>query len=238
MHKYVLVPIIFLFLCGRGESQAEKSSIKSENKVETRILDDSAMFLTTALELAPGARSPLKHDDLDQVIVVVSGQVSIGGRQSSAPAVLSDGEVWFSKKTLDSVISNETEAVAKIVSVGIKKHWDTEVRVCSEPKKCTHPIQIGAGEIGHTTLLFTSGFVTAYRHDLVSGGTLSSSYFSSRGKDYLMLVLLTNVHANFDGQDEDLQIGQAYSSEAAQVEVSAAKEPARWIMLRVEAPKP
>jgi hypothetical protein len=86
-------------------------------------------------------------------------------------------------------------------------------------------------------MLFTSGFVTAYKHDLLPGGTLSSSYFSSRGKDHLMLVPLTVLRASFDGTEEDLKAGQVYASEAAQVEVTATKLAARWVMLRVETAK-
>jgi hypothetical protein len=48
---------------------------------------------------------------------------------------------------------------------------------------------------------------------------------------------LTNLRANFDGQEEELKPGQVYSSEAAQVEVTAEREAANWIMIRVEIPK-
>lgn len=103
--------------------------------------------------------------------------------------------------------------------------------------KCTHPIQSGPAQIGQSTTLFTNGFITAYRHHLVKGADLSSSYYSSSGVDHLLLVALTDLRANFDGAEEQLRAGQVYASEASQVEVNASSGEARWIVIRLQTPK-
>jgi hypothetical protein len=232
-----LLLLLFAMLRVPAEAQQTAQPLKYANAVETRLLDESTIFRAVGIELAPGSKTSHINDGLDQVIITLAGNSSLSDQQDSDSALLSTGEVLFRKKGLDLVIINPSKDVAKTIAIGIKKHWDAEVRTCTEPKQCIHPIQMGTAEIGHTNLLFTSGFVTAYKHDLITGGTLSSSYFSSRGKDYLMLVPLTNLRANFDGQEEELKPGQVYSPEAAQVEVTAEREAANWIMIRVEIPK-
>ena len=93
---------------------------------------------------------------------------------------------------------------------------------------------MGESTIGETTSLFTNGFVTAYRHRLDPRATLASSYFSTKGKDHLLLIALTDLHANFDGSDEALKVGQTYASEATEIDVDDGNSPAGWIVLRVE----
>ena len=96
---------------------------------------------------------------------------------------------------------------------------------------------MGDASIGETTSLFTNGFITAYRHRIERGGTLSSSYFSPRGKDHLLVIALSEMQANFDGVEETLARGQTYTSEATSVEVRAQTGEAGWIVIRVQTPK-
>lgn len=103
--------------------------------------------------------------------------------------------------------------------------------------KCSRPIRMGPNEIGETTSLFRNGFITAYRHRLVVRGTLTSTYYSTKGKDHLLLIPLTNLRTNFDGREENLKQGQAYTSDATEVEVNADLAEARWVVVRVETPK-
>jgi quercetin dioxygenase-like cupin family protein len=232
------LPLLLLLLltpfahCQTGIIQ----SPKTENPVSTRLLDETGVFRAVDTELAPGGKASRMDDGFDRVIVVLAGKgISVTNGQNST--TVSQGQVLFLKRNLHSVITNSSENVSKIIDIVLKQHWDADVHSCGEPKKCSHPILMGTSEIGHSAVLFSSGFVTAYRHELVLGGTLSSSYFSSNGKDHLMLVALTDLQASFDGTEEQLRFGQVYTSEAAQVEVTATKAPAAWVMLRVETPK-
>jgi quercetin dioxygenase-like cupin family protein len=150
---------------------------------------------------------------------------------------LKDGEARFLPVGSPRRLVNSGGGTAAVLIVELKQHWEAGMRVCSEPAKCTRPIRMGEYSIGETTSLFTNGFVTAYRHKLERGGTLSSSYFSAKGKDHLLVIALTDLHASFDGNDETLKAGQAYASEATGIEVDAATAPVRWIVIRVETPK-
>lgn len=150
---------------------------------------------------------------------------------------LKDGEARFLPVGNPPHLVNSGGGTVAVLIVELKQHWDAEMRVCSEPAKCTRPIRMGEYSIGETTSLFTNGFVTAYRHRLERGGTLSSSYFSTKGKDHLLLIALTDLHVSFDGNDETLKAGQAYASEATGIDVDAATAPVRWVVIRVETPK-
>jgi hypothetical protein len=48
---------------------------------------------------------------------------------------------------------------------------------------------------------------------------------------------VTNLRANFDGTEENLKQGQAYTSDATEVEVHADLAEARWVVVRVETPE-
>jgi hypothetical protein len=106
------------------------------------------------------------------------------------------------------------------------------VRTCVEPRKCSRPIRMGPNEIGEMTSLFTNRFITAYRHRLVVRRTLTSTYYSTKGKDHLLLIPLTNLRT-----EENLKQGQAYTSDATEVEVNADLAEARWVVVRVETPE-
>ena len=150
---------------------------------------------------------------------------------------MKDGEARFLAIGSVPRLVNSGSSTVPVLVVELKQHWEVEVRACSEPAKCTRPIRMGEFSIGETTSLFTNGFVTAYQHRLDRGGTLSSSYFSAKGKDHLLLIALTDLHANFDGSDETLKAGQTYASEATGIEVNATNAPARWVVIRVETHK-
>lgn len=125
----------------------------------------------------------------------------------------------------------------EVLIVELKQHWDPEIRPCAEPLTCVHKIRAGGTEIGETTTLFTNGFLTAYRHQLSPGGTLTSSYYSSKGSDRILLVPLTDLKASFSGIEEDLKYGQPYFSRASEVEVSAQEAEIRWVVIRIHTPK-
>jgi quercetin dioxygenase-like cupin family protein len=227
--------VVFLIL---AQPQIKDDGVsRAEGAVQSHVLEENAFFRAVRLEMPPGTKLAHVNDEFERIIIVLSGETISVTNRASGSTVLTQGNVLYIRKNSLSTLSNSSATNATMIDVGLKQHWDAEVRLCSEPKKCSHTIQAGSSEIGHSTMLFTSGFVTAYRHDLVPGGTLSSSYFSSRGKNHLMLVPLTDLRANFDGTEEDLKAGQVYASEAAQVEVTATKLAARWVMLRVETAK-
>ncbi|HEU5401978.1 MAG TPA: hypothetical protein VFU86_11515 [Terriglobales bacterium] len=119
------------------------------------------------------------------------------------------------------------------ILVEFKKHWDAPIKVCGPPMTCDRPIKAMDTVIGETTTLFGNGFVSLFAHRIDPGGSLTSSYFTTRGSDHIVLIPLTDLHANFGGTEEDLKPGNAYTSDASEIEVSAGSKAARWIVVRI-----
>ncbi len=120
-----------------------------------------------------------------------------------------------------------------VLLVELKKHWDAEIRPCSEPSVCVRPIKAGQQVIGETRSIFSNGFISAYAHRMERGGTLTSSYFTSKGSDHIVLIPLTALKVNFSGIDEELKAGTAYSSDSTEVEVTAEGQDVRWVVIRI-----
>lgn len=232
-----LIVVSFLLL-SLASGQVRDKEAKPRTPVPAahsiRVLDENQLYRAALLELPPDARAELATAGHDTIVVALAGDaLALLGAASSGLPTLPPGEARFIKRETHPAIANHSAATAKIIFVILKRHWDAEVRVCAETRKCSHPVRAGSAEIGQSAMLFSNGFITAYKHSLVQGGTLSSSYYSSRGKDHLLLIPLTDLEANFDGIAEQLQAGQAYSSEASQIEVNANNGEARWIVIRV-----
>jgi hypothetical protein len=135
---------------------------------------------------------------------------------------------------LSPVAALQTHAII----VELSRHWDAEMKACSFPASCVRPIKMGGNEIGSTETLFTNGFVSAFRHRIDAGGTLTSSYYSAKGKDRIIFIPLTAVHVSFDGAEEDLKPEQVYFSEAKEVEVAGEElKPGKWIVIRLNTPR-
>ncbi|MGE5114525.1 MAG: hypothetical protein ACM3JB_27000 [Acidobacteriaceae bacterium] len=119
------------------------------------------------------------------------------------------------------------------IVVELKKHWDAPIKQCAAPKTCARPIKAMGSVIGETTSLFGNGFVSLFAHRIDRGGSLTSSYFTTRGSDHIVLIPLTDLHVNFGGTEEDLKPGNAYTSDASEIEVTAANNLARWVVVRI-----
>lgn len=226
--KCVLCTTIFVaaLISGQGVSAQANSANASQ------LVDENDYFRVSRIQAPPSSSIALPTRKRDIVLVSLKGDVAIDGQGAG----LDHPTVTFIKSGSDPQVQS-SEVPGELLVVELKQHWDAEVRSCSEPLKCKRPIRMGDAEIGYTASLFSNGFVTAYRHHLVSRGTLSSSYFSSRGKDHLLFVALTDLQANFDGIEENLKGGTCYPSEAAQIDVNSGSASADWVVIRVQTPK-
>jgi hypothetical protein len=111
------------------------------------------------------------------------------------------------------------------------------MRNCSEPLKCDRAIRVGDVEVGTSTSLFTNGFVSAYRYRAQPGATISSNFYSSKGDNFVLIVAITSMKANFGGIEEELKAGQVYGTDGADIEVNAPRDKElRWIVLRLNSP--
>lgn len=202
--------------------------------IDKETVEENPYFRVFRLQITANATKTFESHERDAVLVSLGENLGLTMHKPYESASLENGGIRF--LPMDSVthLANTRSSAVFALIAELKQHWEPPMRTCSEPSRCTHPIRMGEAVIGETTSLFTNGFVTAYQHRLDPGATLDSSYFSAKGRDHLLLIALTDLHANFDGIDESLQAGQTYASEATAVEVNAGKSPARWIVLRVE----
>jgi hypothetical protein len=223
----------------KNQPPIKEEKTVAETKVSTQLLDENAYYRVSRLQLAPGSGAQVRQHGRDAVIVVFGEDgLTMTTPKVPKPERLTDNEVRFLARGVDRSIANSSGKASQALLVELKRHWNLEIQPCVEPMKCTRPIQMGESEIGETTSLFTNGFITAYRHHLITGGTLTSSYFSTTGKDHLLLVALTDLRASFDNTEESLKRGEAYTSDATAVEVNAKTDEARWVVIRVLVPKP
>jgi hypothetical protein len=206
--------------------------------VSSLLLDENAYYSAAMIDLPVGADTQIRQIKRDVVIAVVGGGPLnlIFSKSPNAEQIATD-EVRFLARDTDLRILNSSDKPSQALVIELKQHWDAEVRTCVEPMKCSRPVRMGPSEIGDTTSLFTNGFIPAYRHRLVVRGARTSRYYSTKGKDHLLLIPLTNLRANFDGTEENLKQGQAYTSDATEVEVNADLSAARWVVVRVETPE-
>jgi hypothetical protein len=149
---------------------------------------------------------------------------------------LQDETARFIPKGRQFEESSGTDPSAVELLIGIKRHWDAEMRPCAYPMKCTRETVVGNEPIASTTTLFTNGFVTAATHKVKQGGTLTSSYYTSKGTDRIVFIPFTDVKASFGGIEENLKVGQPYFTVGTEVEVTATDAESRWFVLRLNTP--
>ena len=203
---------------------------------DSQLAEENEYFRVTKVQLPPGTAGEVGHRDRDAVFLTLGKGLTVSREKTGASDDLREGEVRFLPRESSLQIANTGTSLTQLLVVELKRHWDGEIRPCSEFSKCTRPIRIRDLTIGETTSVFTNGFITSYRHRLDRGGTLSSSYFSSKGKNHVLLIALTGLQANFDGAEESLQRGQTYASDATGVEVDASKGESQWVVVRMHIP--
>ncbi|MCU1287435.1 MAG: hypothetical protein JWO13_3785 [Acidobacteriales bacterium] len=190
------------------------------------------------VEVAPHAETLYHKHDVDYVFVTLGDSDVDSVRVGEKPVrlLLKDGDTRFTKGGFAHKAVNNSDKPFVNVTVELKKAFDAEMKNCEEPMKCTRDIMLGGSPIGDSTSLFTNGFVTVVRHHLKAGASLTSSYYSARGKDKILFVPLTQAKVNFGGISELLNIGQVYFSGAGELEVNAGDDDVRWVMIRLNLP--
>jgi hypothetical protein len=220
-----------------GREITKESAGKPAHQAASQLVEENEYYRVFRADLVPDAMSSVDQHGRDAVIIALGEGLALTTRKASNPEKLKDGEARFLPRESAPQVVNVGDSLPQLLIVELKRHWDAEVRACSEPSTCTRAIRMGEASIGETTSLFSNGFVTVQRHRLDAGGTLDSSYFSSKGKDHLLLVAVTDLQANFGGTAETLLRGQTYSSDATELEVNAPKSEAKWIVIRLQTPK-
>ena len=219
---------------GSGLERSTAATMRPE--VKLRLVEESQHFLVNGLELPAMGSTQLQQDKNDAVVIALGEGGALSSSADVPPVTLLNGEPRFLPAGGGSRILNLGSKPLLIFVIGLKQHWNAEMRVCAEQKKCTHPIRNDSVEVGQSTSLFSNGFVTASRHRLASGRALMN-YSSAKNTRHLLFVPLADVRVDFDGVDADLKYGDAYASDAVAVEVKAGHHELQWLLISMETPK-
>jgi hypothetical protein len=201
----------------------------------------AVLFILTPLSAQTSAPLPQPMLDNDWV-KVLRVAVPPGGkldREETGDAVLlrmrGESAQFLPKGSrLESSNSSGQESVEYLIE--LKEHWDAPMRVCAYPMTCTRETKLGGEAVAWTTTLFTNGFITAATHKAARHASLTSSYYSAKGSDHIVLIPFTNLYVSFGGVEEILKAGQPYFTSGTQVEVSAKETDSRWFVLRLNTP--
>jgi hypothetical protein len=169
---------------------------------------------------------------VSRITIPPKGEFKVAESNDAVVVRLQGESAQFVPKGEPVTETNATDRDEVELLVELKKHWDVEMRPCSFPKTCTRETKMGQEPIAWTTTLFTNGFMTATMHKVVRGGTLTSSYYTAKGSDKIVLIPFTDVDVNFSGTEENLKPGQAYFGVGTEVEVTAGHAESRWFVLR------
>lgn len=198
---------------------------------------DNQYVSVVRLDVPRGAVAEIGSATRDS-IVVAPGYAELIDLETHAPAWDAEADrVEFVKRGPMRRVINAGSAPVRAVVVELKQHWNAEVHRCTPPKDCARVIKAGGEPVGESRMLFTNGFVTAQAHRLDAGGSLRSSYYSSRGVNYILVIPLTDMNAAFAGVEQALKAEQVYFSDAQELEVSATSQPAKWVVIRFNLPR-
>ena len=150
------------------------------DRADFRLLEDNEHFRVQRIDLVGESKVSVVERGRDLIVVALGDGLSLSFGNRLDPEKLVEGEVRFVNGSLHPTIFHRGDETSLVLVVELSRHWDAEMRLCTEPKTCAHPIRVGGFEIGQTTSLFSNGFVTAYRHRMERGGTLATSYYSPK----------------------------------------------------------
>jgi hypothetical protein len=194
-----------------------------------------------AVAQTAGAASQLLLENdfvrVSRITIAPRGSITLTEKTDAVLLRISSESAEFMPKGKSVQEANASDAEAVDLVIALTRHWDAEVLPCSYPKQCTRTTQMGGEPIAWTTTLFTNGFITASTHKVVRGGTLTSSYYTARGSDKIVVVPFTKLTANFGGTEEALNAGEPYFAAGTEVEVTANDAESRWFVLRINVPK-
>lgn len=227
MKLVVTVAVCLASIAALGQSSA----------ADRKLLLDNAEMSATRYAIPDEKAIDLSFPAGDGVIVPLNDLRWSKAMSADSDSTAAAGEALYVDQGARPAVSRtaSTPPDGTVVAVNLKHHWTSTLRKCEEPRQCVRPVKIGEQVIGETRQLFTNNYISAYRHQLEPGGTLTSSYFTSRGADHVLIVAVTPLTANFSGDEIKLEAGQVYFSTAQEVEVTAGKDRATWVAIRIHA---
>ncbi len=223
-HRVAAIPFLLVLFLTAQAQQVPGFHVAEEN----------SLVRISKLNLTSPEPARFDHHGCDAVLIALA-DLSVGSR-TRAPHAMKRGEALFIAKT--EAITLSAGSGLSAILIELKHHWDSPMKSCEFPANCTREHVMEGVTISSTTSLFTNGFVTVTRHSVVRGGSLESSYYSSKGRDSIVYVPLTDALVHFGGVDELLNAGDAYfSSETSLIETEGGSKGAEWIVVRLNQPK-
>jgi hypothetical protein len=140
-----------------------------------QLLEDNESYRVERFDFDKDSRVSLTQHKNDFIVIALGEGLGLSSANDDHVEKLADGDVRFLERSTTETLLHQGTTVAQALVIGLKQHWDIDVRPCAEPKSCSRPIRAGGREIGQSESLFTNGFLTAYRHRMDRGGTLSTS---------------------------------------------------------------
>jgi hypothetical protein len=234
-HKLrLIIPVLFLssalLVNAQQSSPTPDGGVQVHNPTGVTLLEDNSDVRIVRFDVPDSVPKVISTSGRDAVMVVLA-DVSISSGSSQAET-LQLGEARFLQR------EKKYSATGVAIVIELKQHRDRPMKYCEPLASCTHQNFMGAGqEVSSTTTLFGNGFTTVMRYNVVRQGSLDSSYYSAKGKDSVIFVPLTDVKVQFDGVEEQLNLGQAYFSNASAVSVEGGEKGAMWVVVRLNQPK-
>jgi hypothetical protein len=238
--KNLAIPLALLAAMAWAQSMTDDPPQSNPDAAgaKPQLVAENEHYSVRILDLTGATRMALPQRTNDTIVVVLGQGLSLISDRLESPVALADGDVRFLERIKHPVLVHSGEVASQVLLVEIKHHWNAEIDICSEPGRCNRAIRAGGIEIGQSTRLFTNGFITAYRDHIARGGTLDTSYYTKGRSPHLLLIALDDLQADFEETHREMKRGEVFLSDAGQLEVDAGLHEARWIVVRVETPKP
>lgn len=235
--------VVLLLLGFAAAQKSTEAEVPVENEPHHHLVFENEYVRVFKVEVAPHEATLVHRHKRDYVVVTIGDAEVTNAVVGKEPKQWSfkDGDVTFLEasgaKSFAHKAVNEGDKNFENVTIELKRSWNTGMRNCSEPLKCDRTIRVGDFEVGTSTSLFTNGFVSAYRYRAQPGATINSNFYSSKGNNFVLIIAITPMKANFGGIEEELKAGQVYGTDGANIEVNAPRDKElRWIVLRLNWP--
>jgi uncharacterized cupin superfamily protein len=233
--------VLFLtsFCFAQVAQQGTAAEVPVDKEPHHHLVFENEYVRVFKVEIPPHESTLVHRHSRDYVVVTIGDaevtNAVVGKEPRRWPS--KDGDVTFveaaGEKSFAHKAVNEGEKAFVNLTIEIKRSWNTAMRKCEVPQRCERAIRVGDLQVGRSTSLFTNGFVSAYRYDLLPGGTISSNFYAS-GKNFVLLAALTDLKGNFGGIEQELKATQLFGSDGTDMEITAPPDQAlRWVVLRL-----